>query len=213
MTSFKANLLAALSGILLSAAPAFAEPITYASYSVLNNQSITLSDPALGINEAGGSGQISLNGTNSIGGMLRTWCIDIAHMLQSSGSFTTGTFLSGDLGTQINALITHGTAQLDQDPNASSALQVAIWKVEYGSALTVTASADVLALASTYIANVGSGGSWSADPTMQVAVLAGNGSNQDQASLTAIPEPASMAVLAAGLFGMGLIRRRGMSAT
>ena len=211
MTSFRSNLLAALSGVLLSAAPALAEPITYASYSVLNSQSVTLSDPAQGINKAGGSGQISLNGTNSIGGMLRTWCIDIAHMLQSSGSFTTGTVLSGDLGTQINALITHGTAQLDQDPNASSALQVAIWKVEYGSALTVTASADVLALAGTYVANVG-GGSWSADPTMQVAVLAGNGSNQDQAYLTAVPEPASVAALAAGLFGMGLLRRREMSA-
>ena len=65
----------------------------------------------------------------------------------------------------------------------------------------------------TLSANVGSGGSWSADPTMQVAVLAGNGSNQDQAYLTTIPEPASVAALAAGLFGMGLIRRRERSAT
>ena len=37
----------------------------------------------------------------------------------------------------------------------------------------------------------------------RVAVLAGDGKNQDQAYLTAVPEPASMAVMAAGLVGLG----------
>ena len=86
-------------------------------------------------------------------------------------------------------------------------------KIEYGSALTATASADILALTGTYILNVGSGSSWSADPTMQVALRAGAASNQDRAHLTDVPESASMAALAAGLFGMGLIRCRETSAT
>ncbi|MDQ2742768.1 MAG: hypothetical protein M3Z66_10815, partial [Chloroflexota bacterium] len=143
MANLRLNVLAAFSGVLLMAAPALAGPLTYSSYSVLHDQNVTLSDPTLSINEAAGAGQFTFSGTNGsgtngIGGMLQTWCIDITHYLQSAGSFTTGTFLSGDVGTKVNALITNGTPKLGTDPNASSALQVAIWKAEYGSDLTVT---------------------------------------------------------------------------
>ena len=40
---------------------------------------------------------------------------------------------------------------------------------------------------------------------MGVAVLARDGNNRDQAYLTAVPEPASMAVMAAGPVGPGLL--------
>jgi hypothetical protein len=185
-----------------------ASPVTYTSYSVLNNQTVTLNDSSLGIvDEKSGSGQITLTGTNTAGGIIATWCVDIAHRLLGSGSFTTGGVLDGDVGRKINALMTHVVPTLAANSDTSSALQVAIWKAEYGKNLTVSAPENVSRLAHSYLSKVADG-TWTADPTMYVAVLGGGGSNQDQAYLTPIAEPASMAVLTASLVGLGLIRRK-----
>ena len=203
----KTTLLAATCLAIAAVAPAHAGQVTYSSYSVLNNQDVTLTDVALHINERGGSGQITLNGANTPGGIIATWCVDIAHYLQGSGSFTTGGFLEGAVGKEINALMTHVVPTLAAGHDNSSALQVAIWKAEYGKNLSVSAPEDVSRLANKYLSMV-SNGTWAADPTMRVAVLSGGGVNQDQAYLTPVPEPASVAMVAASLIGLGLIRRK-----
>lgn len=211
MHRLKTTLLTATCLAIAAVTQAQAGPVTYSSYSVLNNQNVTLNDPSLGVNESGGSGQITLNGTNTPGGMIATWCIDIAHILQGSGSFTTGTFLDGALGNKVNALITHVAPALSTAYDSSSALQIAIWKAEYGTALTVSAPSGASSLADSYLSKLADG-TWTADPTKRVAVLAGGGSNQDQVYLVAVPEPASLAAMAAGLVGLGLIRRKQISA-
>ena len=208
MNRFKTTLLAAACLAIAAVAPAHAGQVTYSSYSVLNGQNVTLHNANLWKNdETAGSGQITLNNTNTPGGMIATWCIDIAHTLQASGSFKTGGFLSGDFGAKVNALLTNVVPTLKAGYDNSSALQVAIWQAEYGSDLTVSGPASVMSQAKIYLDNVNNG-TWKADPRMGVAVLARDGNNQDQAYLTAVPEPASMAVLAAGLVGLGLVRRK-----
>lgn len=194
-------------GLLAGTATAHASAITYGSYSVLNNQNVTITDNALNItNELGGSGQITLMNV-STGGSLMTWCVDIADSLLSSGSFAGTTIMAGGVWDGINALITNASPLLSTDSNASSALQVAIWEEKYGSALTVSAPTAVTSEAQSFLANVGNG-TWKADRTKGVAVLQGNGANQDQAYLVSVPEPASVAILGAGLLALAFRRPR-----
>ena len=182
-------------GLAASIASAHAGTLSYSGYSLLNGQNVHLKDTALGIDETVGAGQITLQHINGGNTSLATFCIDIADWLQSPGSFTTGTFVTGALGTTVNALLTHVAPS--QELNASAALQVAIWKAEYGSALTVSGNDTVTNQASTYLGNISSG-LWQADPSMQVLKLDGNGSNQSQAYLARVPEPATLAYSAPG---------------
>src|SRR5689334_8461455 len=125
--SWIARSMAAL-GLLSLACGAEADPFSYSGYSVLNNQAVQLTDHAAGFDEYGGSGQITLENTNSPGGMIAVWCVDIPHWLLWSGVFPSTRAITGPIGDAINALLTNGVPLLGTDYNVSSALQIAIWK-------------------------------------------------------------------------------------
>lgn len=206
MRLFVSSLAALALAASISCTAANAGTFNYTNYTVLSPATVTLLDAHRSVFTTADAGQITLS--PSIGTALSTFCFDIQHDLTPSGSLTSGAFLTGTIATSINALLSHVLPLLATDSDASAALQVAIWETEYGSELTVISSdTAVISKTDSYISNLTSG-AWKADTTKAVAFLNGNGVDQSQVYLTAVPEPATLSILGLSLAGLVALRRR-----
>lgn len=222
-----------------SAGHAEAGQIRASSYSVQNggvNAHITYAPASLS-NFYAGTGAIALTYTAWVNGAAsgaaqtaQVWCTDLYDVLYTPATYDTGVLASdrGKTGTalstqtigQINALISHGTSLLAQSfsNQVSSAIQLAIWSVEYGTGFSFTSDdASVAGLVRTYVANVtGATPVWTADTTKYVAQYTSpTGTSPIDQGLSylapvssAVPEPASILGLLAGVAALGLVRRR-----
>ena len=184
-------------------------------------------------------------------GALQTYCVDLfdyvappttynVNALSTASQYSNGSATLNFSAAQVNVitrLLTNGTLQTQSLVN-TTALQIAIWEVEYDTAATngsynvnATAPADfyfsatgdsnsaaALAQAQTYLNNATgyqNGGSfvaatWLTDSTHYVQYLTAVGGGVQNLVYLATPEPSTIAVFGMGLAGLWAARRRKM---
>jgi hypothetical protein len=196
----------------LVAVPAKADTFQYDRFSEVNAQTVTFTSPR---SVTAGVGEIVLHGTGANANQtLVAWCIDIAHNLLGSSTYNIVPLTTAGSGspnppltdTQISemgSLMIHGAADLPGDLNfdASAAFQLAIWKVEYGGALSdnLLDGSALNVLANQFVTNVSAGGIWECPGCSVMQLDATAGSNQVLAfGVAAVPGP----IVGAGLPGV-----------
>lgn len=194
----------------LYAGVAHANTITVNGYTVLGvNEHVSYTGRIN--NEYAGAGQITLLTTQ---GSLSSWCTDLFDNL-ATGIFTqqtlatdqnaTGAVLTPTQISEIGGLVNAGNS-MNLTAQASAAFQNAIWSVEYGSQFSfVSDDSTVAGLTKTYVNDIMTGVFALSGPVTQY-VVAGNQGQATSAML--VDEPTSVALLVAGLIGVGWLRHR-----
>lgn len=223
-------LAAAVLAIGFVAAPAAADTVSYNGYTLTNAKSVQIVAPSGIINNGYvGAGRIVLdnvkiNGVDSAD--INAWCIDLNNVLSGHGTYAFGALSNATTANKINALL-NGAALTSNffttgDANNSAALQVAVWKLVTPGFLmntSISNGAAINTLSNTFLGYVDdvSNSVWKAsttstlvtlDPittTQRLVTLIPNGGGNNN---TSTPEPASMALVAVGLAGVALVRRR-----
>lgn len=214
-------------------APALAGQLDASSYFLVGggvNAHVSYSGTPGVYNEYVGSGQIALTVHDLAAGpdrSLLAWCTDLFDHLYAPATYDIGLLITdhGKIGAslgaanlnEIDALIAHGDAMLAAgfSNQVSSAIQLAIWSVEYGSGFSFSSDDPTVAgLVATFVGNVtGSTPVWTPAPQTAVAQITSPNSpnlkpNQGLSYLTGIPEPATLATLSVGLVGLAWVLRK-----
>src|SRR5664280_1517312 len=221
VSTFKNGLLgaAAFAAVIAGVNVASAAPFTYNGYTVANEQNINILTPKT---ISGGAGQVTLIAGANSGQNLLAWCLDVYDGLARSGTYTIAPLTTAGAGGsnpsltttqigEIGALMKNGDATIGTDTDVSAAIQLAIWKVEYGASFSFSGlTTETIDDAGEYVTLAGIGtGVWAPEG---VNLLSEHG-NQNLGDWTPsggggsnpTPLPAALPLFATGLGALGLL--------
>jgi len=231
------------------ASPAGATTISYTNFEVVNDVNVHIGCAGIPDCISGyyGSGQFQFYNNGHL--VAQTWCIDVSHdvlgpwsslpgpsnvfqvtlpvnnggisNIRNDGGSGHGDFLSWSMLGEIGGLMKYGTDHIGDNYDVSSAVQLAIWDLEYGSAITTASdSPSVQAMAAWLLADaISPGGLVGKDwdvAWLQQCDEYGRHCNQGQLMLL-VPEPPALLIFGSALmvllgsFGFGRIRRGGQA--
>lgn len=205
--------LLSVAAALAVAAPAFADTVNLSGFTFTPATSVSVSSP----NYSGLAGQFTglLNGNSFV-----TYCTDLAQSFAFNTNYTDYTVVSGvsAWGAQRSLDLDRWISWNDQfayptDAAMSAAVQAAVWEILYETSGSYDLAGGTFVATSgdsatqTWMNSVNWAGLSSVNVTQHVDQLYSR-EHQDFLVMTAVPEPSTYALFAAGLAGIGFIARR-----
>jgi hypothetical protein len=154
------KLLLLAAAAMLLAGPARADTFTADTATVLNGQNITLFTPHFANTQAG---EIRLH-NNATNANLLVWCLDVFDIISLPYTYQVNTFAAGDVRPGVQVMTAGqirqiaGLMLLGNTMFSDAAIQLAIWRVEYGALFTSSASGTLLADSTLAMTQSGVGG-------------------------------------------------------
>jgi hypothetical protein len=211
------KLLLATTALLALSGVAKADTFTAVDYTMdPGYQAVFISPPGENVY----AGQIHLIGTG--GTFMDVWCLDVFDNIVKPYTYNINTYNAGDVRPgmavldaaqvrQIAALMFLGNPS-NSGPFSDAAIQLAIWSAEYGGAFSDNADAGTQAQVSLALADTAFGGIFDrGDLTLTVLTDAPVVKSQAFGVVTvatAVPEPATWAMMLLGFIGMGTLAMR-----